>query len=48
VGVQGVRWEGSGTTSAGKYTFFYGNGNENHELGTSFLYIRESCQQLKG
>jgi hypothetical protein len=38
VGVQ----EGSGTKSAGEYTFFYGNGNENHQLGTVFLYIRES------
>jgi hypothetical protein len=31
VGVQRVRWEGSGTASAGEYTFFYGKGNENHE-----------------
>jgi hypothetical protein len=26
----------------------YGKGNENHELGTGFLYIRESYQQLRG
>jgi hypothetical protein len=26
VGVQEVRWEGGGTESAGKYTFFYGKG----------------------
>jgi hypothetical protein len=31
VGVQEVRWEGSGTAPAGEYTFFYGKGNENHE-----------------
>jgi hypothetical protein len=29
VGVQEVRWEGSGTAPAGEYTFFYGKGNEN-------------------
>jgi hypothetical protein len=34
VGVQEVRWYGGGTERAGKYTFFYGEGNENHELGT--------------
>jgi hypothetical protein len=45
VGVQEVRWEGGGTEPAGEYTFFYGN--ENHELNTLFLCIRESYQQLR-
>jgi hypothetical protein len=51
VGVQEVRWDGGGTEPAGEYTrtFFFEDGNGNHELGTgSFSYIRESCQQLKG
>jgi hypothetical protein len=47
VGVQEVRWDGGVTEPAGKYIFFYGKWNENHELGTGFFNIRESCQQLR-
>jgi hypothetical protein len=34
VGVEDVRWNGDGNEPAGEYTFFYGKGNESHELGT--------------
>jgi hypothetical protein len=41
VGVEEVRRDKEGTVRAGDYNFFYGKGNENHQLGTGFLYSRE-------
>jgi exonuclease III len=47
VGLQEVRWEGNGTVPAGEYTFFYGKGNENHELGTGFFVHKRVISAVK-
>jgi hypothetical protein len=47
VRVQEVRWERDGTESAGEYTFFYGNGNENYESCTGFFLYKRIISAVK-
>jgi hypothetical protein len=37
VGVQEVRWDKGSSERTEDYTFFYGAGNEDHQLGTGFF-----------
>jgi exonuclease III len=47
VGVQEVRWDGGGTEPAVEYTFIYGKGNENLELGTDFFVHKRIMSAVK-
>jgi hypothetical protein len=47
-GVQDDRWEtGGGAETAGVYTFFYGKGTEDHQLGTSFFVHKRMTSAVR-
>ena len=47
MGVQEVRWDKGAMVRAGDYSFLYGKGNENHQLGTGFFVHQRVVSAVK-
>jgi exonuclease III len=47
VGVQEVMWDKEGTVRAREYTFFYGQGQENRQLGKGFFVHQRIVSAIK-
>jgi hypothetical protein len=47
VGEQEVTWVKGGTEPAGDYTFSYGNGSADHNLGTDFFVHKKIISAVK-
>jgi hypothetical protein len=45
--VQEVRWDRGGTEPAVQYTYFYGKGNGNYELGAGFFVHKRIISAVK-